>query len=123
LILGVLMSVAACGQAPSAEAGSSSSTMERPRLGHEHKRCDRDDECHLWSADYSAAGCCPAACDGEDDDPVAVNLDALYMLDQHCYGKVVPRCDHSDAKISCGEQPRVAACVDGTCRVRERGKP
>jgi len=120
-IFEVMVLVAACGQTPSGD--SVPSTMERPRLGSEHTLCNRDDDCHLWSADYSAAGCCPAACDGEVENAVAINRDALSMLDRHCYEKVVPRCDRSDAKIDCGKQPRVAVCVDGTCRVRERAAP
>jgi hypothetical protein len=123
VVLGLVASLVACDKAPPTESGAptASAAFERPAIGPEHTRCDTDDDCHLWSAEYSVAGCCPAACDGREQDPIAINREALSMLDRHCYDEVVRECDHGEAKIDCGPQPRVAACVEGTCSVRERG--
>jgi len=99
------------------------SPVDPPEIGREQTRCDVDEDCALWSASYKYEGCCPAQCVGKSRDAIAVNKATYYTVSGACYQHVVPRCDRRDAKYSCGEQPRSAVCVAGTCRVHERGSP
>lgn len=95
-------------------------SMSQPTIEVRHTVCQTDDDCTLWHAEYSAEGCCPTACDGNSPDAIPVNLEAYRMLDQHCYTKVVPRCDHSEMKFSCEGQPREGRCSAGRCAVHEQ---
>ncbi len=97
--------------------------VDPPEIGPEQTRCDADADCALWSAEYTYQGCCPTRCMDHSDRATAVNKATYYAIADKCYQHVVPACDRRDAKYACGERPRSAACVAGSCRVRELASP
>jgi hypothetical protein len=95
--------------------------LASPVIGAVQTRCTVDADCRLWSADYTLAGCCPTRCAGKSGGAVAINHAMFFTVEGACYQNVVKACDRRDEKYQCGESPRSAACVEGSCVVRERG--